>query len=273
LNHQRPSRTLTIHSLETLDNRIVPSGFGVSAASIATQEALVSTKAGPALGTVYTDFVNYENSGHHGAFQTRESKQIIVKGTSVEVDVRFSGGNFNVLEMRLKGLGMTVTATVPKLGIVEGFVPIANLPNVVTLPRETTTSPIYKPSQFAHPSTTPTSTASVTEVTTKGGPALGSIYQQYLTYVQGGSKGVFTPTQARQYFISGTSVKLDVSVAAANKNLVIGELNQLGMKIGATSNVGQVAIIEGFVPIAQLPTVAANADVIGMPPVLRPTLL
>jgi hypothetical protein len=269
LNHQRPSRNLTIHALETLDSRIVPSGLGVSAVSIATQETLVATKADQALGTVYTDYVNYENSGHHGTFQSGVSSQVVVKGTSVSVGVQFSGGNFNALEKQLKGLGMTVTATAPKHGIVDGYIPIAKLPSVVALAHETSTTPIYKSSLNTQPLTTPTSAS---EVTTKGGAVLGSIYQQYLTYAQDGSQGTFSPTQAKQYFISGTSIELDVTVAAANKSLVLGELNQLGMKVIGTATPGQVAVIEGYLPIANLPTLAANPDVISMPPVFRPIL-
>jgi hypothetical protein len=279
LNRQRPSRNWTIHVLETLDNRIVPSGLGVSAASIATQETLVATKADQALGTVYTDYVNYENSGHHGTFQTSESSQVAVKGTSVSVAVQSSGGNFNALEKQLKGLGVTVTATAPKHGIVDGEIPIAKLPAIVALADVSSTTPIYKSSVTTQPVTTPTSAstsaspASVADVTAKGGPALGSIYQQYLTYAQGGSQGTFTPTQASQYFISGTSVKLDVSVIAADKNVVIGELTQMGMQIEATTTPGQVAIVEGFFPIVNLPTAAANPDVVNLLPVRRPSLL
>ncbi len=109
-------------------------------------------------------------------------------------------------------------------------------------------------------------------LTAKGGLPLASIYQAYETDVQAGSKFTPTSSQTTQYYFSGTSIKLDISVATGNLKAMLGVLKQLGMTVDATAIPGQVAIIEGFVPIAQLPTVAANVDVFALPPARRPSL-
>jgi hypothetical protein len=106
-------------------------------------------------------------------------------------------------------------------------------------------------------------------VNLKGGPELGAVYQEFVTYEQAGGTGTFSPPQASQIEISGMSVGVDVRTSAANFTAMLDDMEQLGMNVTATAP--QVGVIEGFLPISQLPAVAANTGLAGMNPIYRPT--
>jgi hypothetical protein len=101
-----------------------------------------------------------------------------------------------------------------------------------------------------------------TVIAEKGGSALASVYQQY-------TQGTFSPTNSSQFVFSGTSIRLDVVTSIANESTVLAELQQQGVFGYTTMTVGHVAVIEGYVPIAHLPTVAAYPAVISMDPVVH----
>ena len=60
MNRQRPRRTFVIPPPESLDERIVPAALDPIVA--AANEALVASKGGQALGSIYQEFVNYEQA-------------------------------------------------------------------------------------------------------------------------------------------------------------------------------------------------------------------
>jgi large repetitive protein len=66
-------------------------------------------------------------------------------GGLVGMDVKSSGGNFNQFVSQLTNLGMQVTASSTEYGIVEGWVPPAELPTIAQLPQTMAGSPIYVP--------------------------------------------------------------------------------------------------------------------------------
>jgi hypothetical protein len=266
----RPKRTLAIHPLESLEDRLVLSSVSLRPAAVAAQEALVTTKGGPALGAIYQEFVAFEKSGAHGTFNSPQAGQIVIKGTSVGVDVHVSG-TFKADVKQLQGLGMKVTATSQQNGIIEGSLPIAQLPTVAGSKYDVGITPIYKPTTFgtATPASSPGSPTTV--VADKGGPALASIYQEYLNYEQAGGTGTFSPPEAKQIIIKGTSVGVDIRVTG-NLAASVALFQNLGMQVTATAVAGQVGIIEGELPIFQLPTVAGDASVVGLGPIYKPTL-
>ncbi len=293
MNDRRHHRTMKINPLESLDERIVPSGLAAS-------EAVVAAKGGPALGAIYQEYVKYENSGHHGAFASAESGQVALLGTTVGVNIHLNG-NFNNLLKQLHKDGMTVTSTNTQAGDVQGFLPIGKLPPVVTSGHTASIAPIFlgvsTPAPAPAPvvatvfvptvsalsasvpsAVTPTAAAvtvsplsspsggSDSVVTAKGGHILGSIYQEYLNYLSAGSTGTFSPVESREVQFRGTSVGVDVHVNG-NVAAIAAELASNGMQVTATAP--QAAIVEGYLPIAELPTVASDASVTSLSPIYK----
>jgi hypothetical protein len=258
--NRRSTRKMTFTSLDALEDRLA-----LSATPVANPlEALVDMKSSPVVGEIYTEFVNYFQAGSHGAFVSPQAAQVEMAGNAVGVDIRFSSGNFATNEAQMQQLGMLVTATAPSVGIVEGFLPIAVLPSVAMDPNAISVTPVLKPTQSAIPPA-----SQVPLVALKGGPALGSIYQEFVNFEQAGGTGTFRPVEAGQILFAGDAVGVDIRTSAANFNTMLGEMEQLGMQVTATAP--QVGVIEGFLPIAQLPTVAGNAGLAGMNPIYKPT--
>jgi hypothetical protein len=225
MTHKRSNRTLAIGPLESLDQRIVPSGTGITSMPIATQEAFVATRAGQTLGSVFTQYVSYEQGGAVGAFAPTQAGQIFISGTSVGVDIDFHGGDFNTLVGQLKSIGMQVTATAPQVGLVEGYLPIGDLPIVASNGYATSISPVYRPVNYPLTPATGVSASNEALVTTRGGLDLGTIYTQYVNFETEDSQGTFTSTLANKIFISGTSVGVDISVGnGGNFNTVLSQL-------------------------------------------------
>src|SRR6185312_15632270 len=99
----------------------------------------------------------------------------------------------------------------------------------------------------------PTIAANEALVATRGGPALGAIYQEFANYEQAGAKGAFTPSEANRIYFSGTSVGIDIRFNGGNFSTLLGQLKGIGMQVTATAP--QSEIVEDYLPIAQLPTV------------------
>jgi len=274
MNLNRPTRTLTIHSLEALDERIVPSSFGASAAA---QEAAVVAKT-PVAFDVHFSGVTSKTLASFEKELTNDKMKLgsISLKTDIAVGVASKAELASIAKLKHVTKVTVVTNPAPATPVTAASVTLStstptSTATTTTTPALSTSTPTVTPTAVVQAATS--STPSTTLIATKGGQALAAIYQAYETYVQGGSTGTFSPPQANRYFISGTSIKLDISVPAGNMSSMIGVLEQLGMTVDATVVPGQVAIIEGFVPIAQLPTIAANGEVISMPPALRPSLL
>jgi hypothetical protein len=273
MNRNRPTRTFAVSALELLDERVVPTtGLSITQLPVATQEAFVTNRAGEALGSIYTQYMNYEAAGLQGTFSSSLSNQIYTSGTSVGVNLSFSSaGNFNTLLGQLEGIGMQVTATESQYGFVEGYLPISQLSVVASNGYATSLSPVDKPDIKATTPTTTTSTVSNDEtlVTNRAGQALGSLYTQYTNYVAGGSEGTFTSTLSSQIYMSGTSVGVNLSIGnGGDFSTVVSQLEGIGMQVTATST--QDGIVEGYLPISQLPVVASNGYLTEISPVSRP---
>jgi hypothetical protein len=100
---------------------------------------------------------------------------LTITGTRVRVDVN-GKGDFNTLLGTLRNLGMNVTASSAKIGLVEGDVPISQLAVLGASPQVLDVSPVYKPTlKAASVATAPSSTIGV--------PAIGSAFIQKLRLV------------------------------------------------------------------------------------------
>jgi hypothetical protein len=97
-------------------------------------------KAGPDLIAIYQAF----GPSGSGSLPAGGATSIVRVGSNVGVDIRTSG-DVNALAAMMTSLGMQVQATDPNTHIVEGLLPIAQLPNVAQLSQVTSIQPIYTP--------------------------------------------------------------------------------------------------------------------------------
>jgi len=276
--NRRSARKMTFTSLESLEDRLV------LAASPATNpyEALVVNRGGPLLGAIYTELVNYYQEGAHGQFLAAQSNTVEMSGTSVGIDVRFGAGNFYANATQMQQLGMVITAGVPSIGLVEGYMPIYQLPTVAGDANVSSLSPVLKPTlKIPTPSIspavpagpvtpTPITNPMAAGVAVKGGPVLGSIFQDLVNYEVAGAHGTFVSAEAAQVEFIGGAVGIDVRTTPANFYAMAAQLQADGMYI--TAGVPQLGIIEGFLPVMSLPEVAVNGGLVGMSPIYKPTL-
>jgi hypothetical protein len=97
-------------------------------------------KAGPDLIAIYQAF----GPSGSGNLPAGGATSILRVGNSVGVDIRASG-DVNALTATLTGLGMQIQSTDPNTHIIEGLLPIAQLPSVAQLSQVTSMMPIYAP--------------------------------------------------------------------------------------------------------------------------------
>jgi len=103
-------------------------------------------KAGQDLFTIYQEFVN---QGSSATFTSSKAGVIRFQGTSVGIDAHWAGGNFLSYVTALTDLGMKVQTQDPTSGIVEGYLPISQLPAAAQNAQTLSLSPIYIPQRSA----------------------------------------------------------------------------------------------------------------------------
>ena len=148
----RRRRQLPIQ-LEGLEDRrlLAASAWKATSTDIYDVQNGPMANIGASLIYLYRDFAN--NGAHTG--YTPIFKDIIqTRGTTVGVDVRASG-SLASLQQAVATLGMKVTATSPSNNMVEGFIPIANLPQLATNAAVRSASPILVPKTNAAPNAYP----------------------------------------------------------------------------------------------------------------------
>ncbi len=143
-----PRRRRTgIPGMEPLeDRRLLAGGTGWHA----TNNNIYDPQNGPianigaALIDVYRSYSDYVNGGSQGVFTPALSQTIRFTGTSVGVEVRGTG-DFATLQTSLISLGMKITASSQKNLLVEGYIPIAKLPNLAVSAQVVSASPMFIP--------------------------------------------------------------------------------------------------------------------------------
>ncbi len=149
-------RRASVLAMERLENRRLLSGGGGTGtaptwkptdANLADAQNGPIANLGPAGVNLYQEYLTYVADGAKGTFSTPLSKTVYVVGTDVGMDVR-GYGNFATFEKSLVSLGMVVTATTPSIDLVEGYVPIANLPQVAADAQTVGGEPIFIPTAY-----------------------------------------------------------------------------------------------------------------------------
>lgn len=203
----------------------------------------------PKLMSVYAQYQTYVSRGSKGTFSPTGAKEMEIQGTNVGINIQMSDtSNFQGMLAQLQSDGLQVTQDSATNGTVAGMLPIAQLPKVAAI------SPMMN----------------ITLPTNVGTP-LESVYAQYQTYVSQGSKGTFSPTGVNGLEIQGTNVGISVHTTdTAGFQGLLTQLQADGLQ--ATSDSATYGLIDGMLPIAQLPTVSKISTTLSITPLYPPTL-
>ena len=86
---------------------------------------------GSDLVKLYSEYYQYSVNGSQGTFQSVQGKSLVIAGNTVALDVR-GNGDFGTFRDAVTSLGMVVTATESRTKTLEGFFPIAQLPQLAS---------------------------------------------------------------------------------------------------------------------------------------------
>jgi len=256
---RRTQRTVKFN-LESLDDRIVPSAMGAGAAV-----------AGHAHAHAHAAERAHLIQQRHEARLARHEARLAAREARHEA--------------RMAAHAARHAATMPPVTVI----PIMNSNSLAStnsgvtsaMATGTTTTPSATTSFFPLPfqTTNPTSTTgttmpsnstggSTTPLPPNVGSQLQSLYQQF---VNSGSSGDFTPTGLPGIVISGSNVGINVHTSdPANFNAILAQLQSDGMQV--TNSSPTYGLIEGMLPIAQLPTVAQISSDLSITAQVHPTL-
>jgi hypothetical protein len=95
----------------------------------------------------------------------------------------------------------------------------------------------------------------------KAGPQLASLYGSF------SQTGQVDPAFASIMRIQGDTVGVSVR-GLGDPSALAGSLADQGLVASGSTTAGQIAYVEGFIPISRLPELAARADVVGIDPSL-----
>ncbi len=91
-------------------------------------------------------FEAYESSGASGPFRTTGLNGLVINGTSVGIQVKAQNtGDFTTFVSTLQSDGMQVLDSSSTYGLVDGMLPIAQLPTVAQLPQTQSVMPMFNP--------------------------------------------------------------------------------------------------------------------------------
>ena len=88
----------------------------------------------------------YESAGASGAFRPTGLNGLVINGTSVGIQVKAdNSGDFSSFVTTLQSDGMQVLDSSSTYGLVEGMLPIGQLPAVAQLPQTLSITPMFNP--------------------------------------------------------------------------------------------------------------------------------
>jgi hypothetical protein len=274
-SERRIQRTLHC-DLESLDDRIVPSTIGAGrqiTPPLAMVQVRPETQAppmqpldahhggqgNPANGTalpanmgtrlrlVYAQYLTYVGMAAGVAIAPTQFSQAVVSSARVGINVHTTDtAHFQSLLEQLRGAGLRVTLASAASGSVSGILPIVRLPAVANL-----------------------SPALIVTLPTNMDWRLQSLQLQYQAFVNAGGKGAFSPTAVEGLQINGTDVDVKVNTTDGRQfPTILAELESDGLRDTQSSLLD--GVIDGKLPIGQLPTVAKISPMITIKPLFKP---
>jgi hypothetical protein len=274
---RRIQRTLHL-DLESLDDRIVPSTIGAGRpitpplamvqvrpetqappmqplnahrgghGNPANETALPANVA-PRLRLVYARYMTSVGMAAGGAIAPSQFSQAVVGSARVDVNVHTTDtAHFQGQLEQLRDAGLRVTRASAASGNVSGILPIVSLPAVANL-----------------------SPALIVTIPTNMDWRLQALDLQYQAFVNAGGEGTFSPTGVEGLQIDGTHVGVKVSTLDGRQFArILAELESDGLRVTQHSLLD--GVIDGKLPIGQLPTVAKISPMVTIKPLIEPRL-
>lgn len=107
---------------------------------------MLPANVGTPLQSLYAQYETYESSGGAVPFSPTGANLLVINGTDVGIQVKdTSTGDFSTLIAELQGVGMQIRNSSSTYGLVEGMLPIAQLPTVAQLPQTLSVAPMSNP--------------------------------------------------------------------------------------------------------------------------------
>jgi len=227
-----------IPQLESMDSRVVPSmvgpGHGVHAQAVLARHAAVNV---------------HHAMGHQHAIQVHPRLRALA--TRREAVAQMSA---------------TVSPTATRLSIASPTVAVSSMqtPAPSTSGINTVTTPVQ-------PSATVQTSATTDMSDVKNGPLAKAGKDLIAIYLAYGPSGTGTPPSgsAAAIEVVGTSVGVTIR-SSGDLNTLVAAMNGLGMQIQSSN--ANTHMVSGLLPIAQLPTVAQQADITSITPIYAPQL-
>lgn len=99
------------------------------------------------LGVIYAAYEANPSDFPANIPATNGANRVQIQGTSVGIDIRDNNtADFNTFLAELQSAGMQITDSSAQYGVVDGFLPVAQLPAVASLPDAPSVAPLYQPS-------------------------------------------------------------------------------------------------------------------------------
>jgi hypothetical protein len=94
-------------------------------------------------------FLAYEAQGGGTTFTVNGTTDLKINGNTVAIDARMASGSFSQYVSELTALGMQVQAQNTTYGVVEGYLPIGQLPAAAQNPQTLSLSAVYATKNWA----------------------------------------------------------------------------------------------------------------------------
>jgi hypothetical protein len=98
------------------------------------------------LVTIYQAYIQDPSNFHGVSSSTDGAQLVVVQGNNVGIDVHTNNpGDFAAVMTELQSAGMQITASDAAHGLIDGLLPIAQLPTVANLPQAPSVNPLWIP--------------------------------------------------------------------------------------------------------------------------------
>jgi hypothetical protein len=201
----------------------------------------------PRLRLVYAQYMTFVGMAAGGAIASTRVSRAAVSSARVGVKLHTTDtAHFQGLLEQLRDAGLRVTRASAASGNVSGILPIASLPAVASL-----------------------SPALIVTLPTNVDWRLQSLDLQYQAFVNAGGEGTFSPTGVEGLQINGNHVAVKVSTLDGRQFArILAELQRDGFRVTQSSLLD--GVIDGKLPIGQLPTVAKMSPMVTIRPLFKP---
>lgn len=270
LRRDRRTRRQSQFQLETLDNRIVLSAAATGAVADTSAKAAAVEHRQEVKAARHEALVERRDARLEARAEAKAAKQ--------EAKMAFVSARSGVTATALSAANVTAS---PISGTATTAASAAATTTATPTPIATTGT-TTNPTNLVptYPATTPSTGTGTGTSTGSGNPSSGSLptnvaaalQSLYQEYENAGGGSSFTPSQPGDNLlqISGTNVGVNLQVGSSSDfNTVLSQLQSDGLQVSTSS--ATYGLIDGMLPIAELPTVATLASSVTpmSPPILE----